>query len=76
MSKRHYFEPAVTIPEHWTADEALVIVSFLRCISESIWAAHGHQIAKRLHLSDERGHETSIPLPNVDLPELDDDMPF
>ena len=67
----------VTIPDHWSADEALVVASFLYRISQSIWAAHGPEMAQILCRTDELSRGAPIPLPDLhgEL-EQDDDMPF
>ena len=54
MYRCKFSNPVVTIPDHWSADEALVVVSFLKRISESIWATHGHEMAQRLYRSDDQ----------------------
>lgn len=77
MSKRRFFDPAVTIPDHWSADEALVVASFLKRISESIWAAHGHEMALRLYRSDDLAHGAPLDLSCQHTSGQDhDDIPF
>lgn len=49
MRKPRYFSPAITIPDHWTPDDALAVVSFLQRIVEAVWAAHGRAMNYRLH---------------------------
>ncbi|MCG8421334.1 MAG: hypothetical protein MJE77_25730 [Proteobacteria bacterium] len=76
MKKKRY-GPSLSIPEHWSPDEALVVASFLYRISQSIWATHGHEMAEALCRSDELSSGAPIPLPNHrDDLTSDDDMPF
>lgn len=36
--------PAITLPEHWTAREALVVYEFLAEIQECLWCQHGAEL--------------------------------
>jgi hypothetical protein len=60
----------VTIPAHWTAEQALSMVAFLEDVIRAIWREHGDHMAPLL--DPDRGlepdHSSSSP--------LDDDMPF
>ncbi len=37
-----------TIPTHWSADQALILVTFLEDIIADIWVTHGRDMARRL----------------------------
>lgn len=77
MYRCKFSNPVVTIPDHWSADEALVVVSFLKRISESIWATHGHEMAQRLYRSDDLGHGAPLDLSLQHASDQgDDDLPF
>ena len=80
MSKPRYYTPAVVIPEHWTPDDALTVVSFLRCISEAIWAMHGRAMNYRLQQACVGECKNVIPfsygIPDDDNDADDTDMPF
>ncbi len=77
MSKPQHLLHPLTIPDHWSPDEALVVVSFLKRISESIWAAHGDEMAQRLYRSDDLGRGAPLQLPRPTAPTQDDDeFPF
>jgi len=77
MNKHRYSDPAVLIPEHWSAEEALVVVSFLQRITDAIWAAHGHDMASTLYRCDDLSHGAPLNLPRThsSTPQ-DDDLPF
>lgn len=77
MSNHRYTDPAIFIPEHWSADEALVVVSFLRRISDAIWAAHGHDMAAALYRCDDLGRGAPLNLSRPDTSKRqNDDLPF
>ena len=81
MNKPRYFAPMIVIPDNWTPDQARTTVSFLRRITEAIWAAHGVGMNRRLHQAHVSNCPNVIPfsygLHDDDDDEDDnDDMPF
>ncbi len=43
----------IKIPDHWTAEEALTVSSFLDDISMEIWDVHGKRMARAIQLEME-----------------------
>jgi hypothetical protein len=62
----------VTIPRHWTGEEALTTVAFLEEIIRAIWRAHGDEMGEVM-LGDH--DQTSASEFESDFP-LDEDLPF
>ena len=81
MNRTRHFSPAIVIPEGWSPDDALTVVSFLQRISDAIWATHGAAMSYRLHQACQRDCRSVIPI-SYDLPDDSDDdsddidMPF
>jgi hypothetical protein len=42
----------LTIPDHWTPDEALSFVAFLEELIQAIWIEHGPLMARRLRRAE------------------------
>ena len=37
----------VTIPGHWSGEQALVVADFLEAVIRAVWRQHGEQMAAR-----------------------------
>ena len=61
----------VTIPRHWSAEQALSVVAFLDDVIRAIWREHGEQMADVLRRDACRSVEETEPY-RLD----DDDLPF
>lgn len=61
----------VTIPRHWSAEQALSVVAFLDDVIRAIWREHGEQMADVLRRDVCRPVEETEPS-RLD----DDDLPF
>ena len=57
----------IQIPDHWTAEEALIVVNFLDDILTAIWDVHDQQMARILQRECEQ--------PPEDLEDPDDPFP-
>lgn len=64
MTRSDSRDPVVTIPEHWSAEEALIVASFLRRLSLMIWDTHGRQMARFLYRNDDLSCGAPIDLPD------------
>lgn len=60
----------VTIPSHWTGEDALSVVGFLEEILRAIWRAHGDQMADVLNPDRAPGPALQCSC------HLDDELPF
>lgn len=56
----------ISIPAHWSADEALTVAYFLENIIEAIWLAHGTRMSEELQVSFAHGSLSAYPLPPDD----------
>ena len=59
--------PAVIVPAHWSAEQALAVFEYLHAMRQALWAAYGPQVqqAWREQL-----------MPDTRPPEFDPDEPF
>lgn len=70
---------SIRIPKDWTGEEALAITAFLERLELTIWAAHGHEMARCLRRADEQ-QAAWLTAPSEHIPpdddEEDEDIPF
>jgi hypothetical protein len=67
MTYRRATPAALTLPEHWSPEQALAIFECLHALRESLWALYGPQV--------QQAWRDQL-LPEQDLPPFDPDAPF
>jgi hypothetical protein len=53
-----------TIPDYWTAEQALAVVEFIGDVREAIWAHYGDELIdayREQHLADSGGRSSGKP---------------
>lgn len=68
MMRRRMESPALTLPEHWSPEQALAAFECLHALRESLWALYGPQV--------QQAWREQLLILDEDPPWFDPDAPF